>query len=175
MVVVEQATESFASNDPAVRVRRLRHLDQSIFETLAIPLPMVVRYELRDGEYDMGDPTMSSRVRRRPSRSVAPPAAEKDRTSTQHKPKRDRLRLRRIGSRASKARLIAVALLVMVVPGCATLRLNGCSKAAECSELSVYTCGDDFVCVDSRGEILRSEPVAAHAGGRSLCRICAIE
>lgn len=75
-------------------------------------------------------------------------------------------------ARARVVRALALLAGMSAVCGCATLRLNGCTKLAACGELGAYTCGEDLVCANRDGETLRSEPVTS---SRNPCRICATE
>jgi hypothetical protein len=65
---------------------------------------------------------------------------------------------------------LALVVLATSVSGCASLRLNGCTKLAVCGGLAAYTCGDDLVCANHEGETLSSEPVTT---SRRPCHICA--
>ena len=67
--------------------------------------------------------------------------------------------------------MVWVLLLAATEMGCATLRLNGCLKRAECNDnLTAYVCADDHICADQEGHTLRSEPVSS---SRNPCHICA--
>jgi hypothetical protein len=63
-----------------------------------------------------------------------------------------------------------LALFVTSQLGCATLRLDGCSKLSACGVLTVYACGDDLVCADADGNTVHAESLLP---SRNFCHICA--
>jgi hypothetical protein len=64
---------------------------------------------------------------------------------------------------------LLLLLIPVTVAGCATLRLNGCTKLAVCGDRGAYNCGGDLVCASANGETLASEPFRPTA---DFCRIC---
>ena len=77
-----------------------------------------------------------------------------------------------VGGARSPRVVRAAAFLVALagVCGCATLRLNGCTKLASCGELGAYTCGDELICANRDGETLSAELITT---SRRPCHICA--
>ena len=65
--------------------------------------------------------------------------------------------------------VFGIAIFPLCVTSCATLRLGGCSKLARCGELGAYSCDDQLVCADARGETIRSEFPTTW---RDPCQIC---
>lgn len=62
-----------------------------------------------------------------------------------------------------------VLLVTGTLDGCATLRLSGCTRLAQCGDLAAYSCEGDLVCADPHGETINAEPLTdAH----TPCRIC---
>jgi hypothetical protein len=62
-----------------------------------------------------------------------------------------------------------VLAILLTGEGCATFRLNGCSRLASCGELAAYACGEDLVCADADGRTIRSDFLAP---SRNHCLIC---
>lgn len=62
-----------------------------------------------------------------------------------------------------------IAVFALFLASCATFRLGGCSKLAQCGELGAYSCDDQLVCADARGETIRSEFPTTW---RNPCQIC---
>ncbi len=68
--------------------------------------------------------------------------------------------------------LVILFCLAGGIPGCAFLRLQGCTKIATCGNRSVYSCQDDLVCADAEGNTIRSELISPR---RNRCRVCSPE
>jgi hypothetical protein len=71
-----------------------------------------------------------------------------------------------------RAPLLLLVLLEAGAPGCAFLRLNGCTRLAVCGQRSAYACGDDLICARPDGQTDRAEPIIS---SRNPCHICGPE
>ena len=65
--------------------------------------------------------------------------------------------------------LLVTGTLTSALVGCATLRLSGCTRLAQCGELAAYSCEGDLVCADQHGETVNAEPLT---DARTPCHIC---
>ena len=69
-----------------------------------------------------------------------------------------------------RAVVLSAVAMGLASAGCVLIRLNGCRKLTDCgADLGAYSCGDQLVCADRKGNTLRSEMASTW---RDACRIC---